>query len=327
MLPAISVCGTFAGYDEHAEGCAWTQFAIQRTRHSGSEQSDARQKCIRARPSELDNARRRSDTSNNTSRTGANLCETELTPYNVNAKQFGHRFSFSVMGQVYAQPRIATHVPQVLKASDAPWSVTATSPSLRPWKTSSTRLTPMARTRMAANHNYWYLYLGPPLPVNRIPRDIGAFLGHFNIYPYIGITSTPVIDPEKTTIFLVAKIAVRTPVQMYCDGEVATPNCPVVNGIFALNLSTGAVRDSMDISLPRPDEKQTDPKKPHPCAILDNRNPTVDDAGRINMQRPALLLTGSPDRWHIYLGSVPTRTRRVLCTTAWFSALTLRAEN
>src|ERR1700676_4710057 len=55
---------------------------------------------------------------NNTSRTGANLCERELTPDNVNAKQFGHRFSFRVMGQVYAQPPIATHVPQVLKASD-----------------------------------------------------------------------------------------------------------------------------------------------------------------------------------------------------------------
>jgi hypothetical protein len=247
---------------------------------------------------------------NNNSRTGANLCEAALTPEIVTAKTFGKVFSFSVMGQVYAQPLIATHVREIrdtargttehgrnvaivatmenfVYAFDADGGNKDKGPSREP-------------------RPYWSVHLGDPLPVNRIPRDIGAFLGHFNIYPYIGITSTPVIDPEKTTIFLVAKIAANTPEQMYCDGEVATKSCPVVNKIFALNLATGAVRSSLEISLPPPEQIQTDPAYPgykaHPCATLDNRNPTVDDAGRINMQRPALLLTGSPDQWHIYLG-------------------------
>ena len=238
------------------------------------------------------------------SRTGANLCESSLTADDVNQEMFGTRFTFSVMGQVYAQPLIATRVPQILD---------------------------QARGRMESNRNvaiiatmenfiyafdadggnkddsgapqpYWMVHLGDPLPVNRIPRDIGAFLGHFNISPYIGITSTPAIDPAKTTIFLVAKIALHTPAQMYCDGEVATRNCPVVNRIFALDLATGAVRDSVDIALPAPEPSQTTGSDSHPCGTLDNRKPTVDDAGRINMQRPALLLTGPPDQRHIYLG-------------------------
>src|ERR1700687_5186129 len=185
---------------------------------------------------------------NGNSRTGANLCETSLTPDKVNAKMFGKRFSFSVMGQVYAQPLIATHVREILNQYDRNVAIVATMENFV-----------YAFDADGGNQDhgvpqpYWSVHLGDPLPVNRIPRDIGAFLGHFNIYPYIGITSTPVIDPEKTTIFLVAKIALKTPAQMYCDGEVATKNCPVVNRMVALNLATGAVRDSLDISLPPPE--------------------------------------------------------------------------
>ena len=37
-------------------------------------------------------------------RTGSNLSEKILTPRNVNSKQFGKQFAFSVDGDVYAQP-------------------------------------------------------------------------------------------------------------------------------------------------------------------------------------------------------------------------------
>jgi hypothetical protein len=229
---------------------------------------------------------------NNTSRTGANLCETALTPQIVNAQTFGKLFSYSVMGQVYAQPLIATGV------GSRNLAIVATMENF----VYAFDADGKNKGSDGLQQPYWSVHLGDPLPVNRIPRDIGAFLGHFNISPYIGITSTPVIDPAKKTIFLAAKIAANTPAQMYCDGEVATVNCPVVNRIFALDLATGATLNSKEISLPPPEASQTTGYDPHPCGLLDNRKPTVYDAGRINMQRPALLLTGKPDLQHIYLG-------------------------
>ena len=41
---------------------------------------------------------------NDTSRTGANLQEAQLTASNVNVSQFGNLFTRQVDGQIYAQP-------------------------------------------------------------------------------------------------------------------------------------------------------------------------------------------------------------------------------
>lgn len=158
---------------------------------------------------------------------------------------------------------------------------------------------------IAAPQPLWSRQLGPPLPVSRIPKDIGALLNRFNIEPLIGITSTPVIDPATKTLFLVAKIAEPIRVQVECGGQVATPQCPVDNRIYAIDIETGKVRDSATIKLPPPETTQTDPANKNPCRDYpDKRHPTGLDAGRINLQRPALLLTGSakdPVR-HLYLG-------------------------
>ncbi len=65
----------------------------------------------------------------------------------------------------------------------------------------------MPSTPTAQPSPLWQVNLGPPMLYDRIPKDGGALLGQYNIRPYIGVTSTPVIDREKQVIYVVAKIA------------------------------------------------------------------------------------------------------------------------
>jgi len=234
----------------------------------------------------------------NNYRTGANLDETCLTPGNVNAKTFGKLFTLSVTGQVYAQPLIVTNFEIQGQTRNVLYVAT-----MENW-VYAFDADGGNRDEFGVPRPLWSQQLGPPLPVNRIPRDIGAFLGKYNIEPSVGITSTPVIDRESSTIFLVAKIARTVAEQVDCDKQVATPQCPVENRIFALDLHTGQTRQSLEIQLPPPEPSQTGPGNPHPCGALDDRQPTPTDAGRINLQRPALLLTRRPadKTLHIYLG-------------------------
>jgi outer membrane protein assembly factor BamB len=224
---------------------------------------------------------------NNNFRTGANLDETCLTPDNVNAKTFGKLFTLSVRGQIYAQPLIAASVEIQGQTRNVLYVAT-----MENWVYAFD-----ADGRVDATGSrspLWERSLGPSLPVNRIPRDIGAALGKYNIEPLVGITSTPVIDRETSTVFLVAKIARIASPEMNCDNQVSTPECPVVSTIFALDLRTGDIRDSQDIRLPPPELTQIG----HDCGALDRRTTTALDAARINLQRAALLF----NQGRIYLG-------------------------
>ena len=129
-------------------------------------------------------------------RTGATLVEKALTPRNVNTKTFGKLGTFKVDGAVYAQPLFvpAVEVPGkgthdilfVATEHDSVYAFDATSPGDPPlWKVSF-----LDKARGTV-----------PLSEDMVQCPF--------IRPEVGITSTPVIDLETGTLYVLARTAIR----------------------------------------------------------------------------------------------------------------------
>lgn len=128
---------------------------------------------------------------NDNGRTGQNLSETVLSPANVNKTQFGKLARFAVDGYVYAQPLYVanvnipnqgTHnVVYVVTEGDTVFAIDADNATL-----------------------LWQTNFLTPGTVTTIPSSDLAQSGGGNLVPQIGITSTPVIDPNIPAIFVVA---------------------------------------------------------------------------------------------------------------------------
>ena len=128
-------------------------------------------------------------------RTGNNTYERILTPKNVSSTQFGKLFSFTVDGQVYAQPLWVsgvkipgqgTHtVVYTVTQLDSVFAFDANT-GVQLWQDNFTDL---------ANG------IGPvPCGTDGGGADISC-----SVFPYYGITGTPVIDPSSQTMYLVAR--------------------------------------------------------------------------------------------------------------------------
>jgi hypothetical protein len=128
-------------------------------------------------------------------RTGATLTEKELTPRNVNVKQFGKLGAFRVDGAVYAQPLFVPNVAIpgkgkhdvlfVATEHDSVYAFDAYRPTEAPlWQVS---------------------FLDSGRDVKTVPA--GAAQCPF-IQPEIGITSTPVIDLRTGTLYVLARTAI-----------------------------------------------------------------------------------------------------------------------
>jgi len=135
---------------------------------------------------------------NDTSRTGANLNETTLTPQNVNASSFGKLFSYKVDGQVYAQPLEVSQVRMsdgtvhnvliVATENDSVYALDANDPTAGP------------------RHNgvLWQdSFIDPANGITTVPfQDVE----NNGVGPTYGITATPVIDRATGTIYVVSQV-------------------------------------------------------------------------------------------------------------------------
>src|SRR4051812_23225543 len=130
-------------------------------------------------------------------RTGANTHETVLDTRNVKPGGFGLLFSREYEGNAYAQPLfvanlalggVRRNVVLVATATNNVYAFDADDP--------------------AASLPLWSRRLGPPGDVRVAGRNPNTVTGQAwckDMYPFVGVTSTPVIDREAGRLYVVSK--------------------------------------------------------------------------------------------------------------------------
>lgn len=127
-------------------------------------------------------------------RTGNNTLEKTLTTSNVNSTRFGKLFSFTVDGQIYAQP---LWVSGVKIPGQGTHTVVYT----------ATELDSVFAFDAYSGAQLWQVnFTDPAQGIGPVPCGTdGNSEISCGVYPYYGITGTPVIDPTSGTMYLVAR--------------------------------------------------------------------------------------------------------------------------
>jgi hypothetical protein len=191
-------------------------------------------------------------------RTGVQPAESILTPSNVNSANFGKRFSLPVIGDVYAQPLYLHQYPMsdgqlhnvllVATAQDYVYAFDADG------KNPSQGY--LWRKFLVNSGETWLTYLDEN--------------SDFDIYPNIGIISTPVVDRSGGTIYVVSRSKTTSGTVTYFQR------------LHALNIADGT-------------EKLNGPKNIQATVKgLGDGATTISFAPRIHNQRSALLLAPTP---------------------------------
>ena len=130
---------------------------------------------------------------NDNSSTGQNLAETVLTPTDVNVNQFGKIFAAPLDGQVYAQPLVKTGVNITTGQFQGTHDVVFV----------ATQHDSLYAFDAQSGVQLWHdSFINPAGGVTSVPSgDVNTG----DISPEIGITSTPVIDPSTSILYLTAK--------------------------------------------------------------------------------------------------------------------------
>jgi Abnormal spindle-like microcephaly-assoc'd, ASPM-SPD-2-Hydin len=138
---------------------------------------------------------------NDVSRTGQNLDESVLTPQNVKDTKFGKVFSYSVDGQIYAQP---LYVPNVSIPGQGVHNVVYV-------ETENDSVYAFDADGLDSAPLWQVSLINPAEGITPVPcgtdgdSDISC-----NVFPIYGITGTPVIDPTSNTMYFVARTAEPT---------------------------------------------------------------------------------------------------------------------
>jgi len=133
----------------------------------------------------------------NSSRTGQNRDETVLTPLNVTESKFGKIYSYSVDGQVYAQPLYAYNLNIPGQGTHNVVYVETQFDSVYAFDADGKQSTPLW-------HDSFIDLAQGIQPVPCGTADNGDQVS-CSVYPMYGITGTPVIDPTTNTMYLVAR--------------------------------------------------------------------------------------------------------------------------
>ena len=202
---------------------------------------------------------------NDLARSGQNLYETTLAPANVNAKKFGKLFSYPVDNQVYAQPLYVPgvaipgigvrNVLYIATENDTVYAFDAD--GLSPYVLWSVNFTNPA---------------GGITTINCTLTGLEC-----NVFPTTGITGTPVIDPNTSTLYVVARTA-----------ETSAGKTTYVARLHALDITTGAEKFGGPVSI-KGSVKGTG---------TGSRNGTIPFDTLHDNQRPGLVLANG----NIYIG-------------------------
>ena len=126
---------------------------------------------------------------NDNARDGQNQGEIVLNPSNVNPAQFGKLFSYTVDGQVYAQPLYVANVNMGSQGTHNVLYVATENNSVYAFDADGLQKSPL----------WGPVNFGTPVPSTAISA------GYDDLTPKLGITGTPVIDPSAQTLFVVSK--------------------------------------------------------------------------------------------------------------------------
>ncbi len=124
---------------------------------------------------------------NDSSRTGANLRETALSPATVSRQQFGMLYKHTVDDQLYTQPLVATGIRIAGGTHDVVY-VTTVNNSVYAFDANDA----------AAKAPLWHVNFGVPANLN------DADFGCLDINGKMGIIGTPVLSADKSTLYVVA---------------------------------------------------------------------------------------------------------------------------